>query len=400
MRKPYFVRFLTFFMLISLLLPATGVLADKCVLTVSVPATTPDDAQIWITGSHDLLGNWNGKGAQLKEIGPNLFEYAADLPAGSEIEYKFTRGSFATVEKTAQGHERTNRRLRISAGAPLSERISVEAWADQTTATPATPQINGWYSLFRNVKSENLEPARDVIVWLPPSYPSNRMLRYPVIYMHDGQNLFDANTAFGGNEWGVDEVMLDYIAGAHCGQLNEAIVVGIYNTSERMSEYTPFPDPKYSGGNGDNYVRFIVDELKPIIDKQFRTRPDRQNTFIGGSSLGGLISLYAGIVQPQTFGGIIAMSPSIWWANGAIIDWLLEHDIAGYQGKIWVDMGTREGEEAIEFARKLAGEIGKNAPGFKGLRYREFSGATHSEKAWRQRLHLPLRYLLVPANRP
>ncbi len=375
-------------MLISLLLPATGVLADKCVLTVSVPATTPDDAQIWITGSHDLLGNWNGKGAQLKEIGPNLFEYAADLPAGSEIEYKFTRGSFATVEKTAQGHERTNRRLRISAGAPLSERISVEAWADQTTATPATPQINGWYSLFRNVKSENLEPARDVIVWLPPSYPSNRMLRYPVIYMHDGQNLFDANTAFGGNEWGVDEVMLDYIAGAHCGQLNEAIVVGIYNTSERMSEYTPFPDPKYSGGNGDNYVRFIVDELKPIIDKQFRTRP------------GGLISLYAGIVQPQTFGGIIAMSPSIWWANGAIIDWLLEHDIAGYQGKIWVDMGTREGEEAIEFARKLAGEIGKNAPGFKGLRYREFSGATHSEKAWRQRLHLPLRYLLVPANRP
>lgn len=400
MRKILFSRFLTALVLICLILPDAGALAAKCVLVVSVPATTPDDAQIWITGNHDLFGNWNGKGAQLKEIGPNLFEFSAELPAGSEIEYKFTRGSFATVEKTAQGNEQPNRKLRIRGGANQNERLTVEAWADQTAAPPVAPQINGWYSLFRSVQSANLEPARDVIVWLPPSYPRNRTLRYPVIYMHDGQNLFDANTAFGGNEWGVDEVMLDYMAGAHCGQLTEAIVVGIYNTSERMSEYTPFPDPKHSGGNGDNYVRFIVDELKPMIDKQFRTRPDRQNTFIGGSSLGGLISLYAGISHPQTFGGIIAMSPSIWWANGAIIDWLLEHNIAGYQGKIWVDMGTREGEEAIGFTRKLAGAINKHAPEFKGMRYREFSGATHSEKSWHQRLHLPLRYLLGPAERP
>jgi predicted alpha/beta superfamily hydrolase len=400
MRKILFSRFLTALLLICLVLPATGALAASCVLVVSVPATTPDDAQIWITGNHDRLGNWNGKGAQLKEIGPKLYEFSADLPAGSEIEFKVTRGSFASVEKTAQGHEKPNRKIRISGNKEQNERISVEAWADQLASTPAQPEISGWYSLFRNVKSENLEPARDVIVWLPPSYPRNRTLRYPVIYMHDGQNLFDANTAFGGNEWGVDEVMLDYIAGAHCGQLNEAIVVGIYNTSERMSEYTPFPDPKHSGGNGDNYVKFIVEELKPMIDKQFRTRPDRQNTFIGGSSLGGLISLYAGISHPQTFGGIIAMSPSIWWANGAIIDWLLEHNIAGYQGKIWVDMGTREGEEAIGFTRKLAGEIAKKAPELKSLRYREFSGATHSEKSWHQRLHLPLRYLLAPAERP
>jgi predicted alpha/beta superfamily hydrolase len=389
---------LTALLLICLLLPANGVLAASCVLVVSVPATTPDDAQIWITGNHDQLGNWNGKGAQLKEIGPQLYEFAANFPAGSEIEFKFTRGSFTSVEKTAQGHEKTNRKLRISGNTEHSERITVEAWADQLQATPAQPEISGWYSLLRSVKSEHLEPARDVIVWLPPSYPRNHTLRYPVIYMHDGQNLFDANTAFGGNEWGVDEVMLDYIAGSHAGQLNEAIVVGICNTADRMSEYTPFPDPKHSGGNGDNYVKFIVEELKPMIDGQFRTRPDRASTFIGGSSLGGLISLYAGITRPQTFGGIIAMSPSIWWANGAIIDWLLEHNIAGYKGRIWVDMGTREGDEAIEYTRKLAGEIGKNAPEFKGMRYREFSGATHSEKSWHQRLHLPLRYLLGPSN--
>ena len=381
-------------MLCMLMLVAGTVLAENCSLIVSVPKTTPDDAQIFITGNHDAIGNWNGKGAQLKEIGPNLFEFNAELPVGSDVEFKFTRGSFSNVEKTAQGRELPNRKIHITAGTTLNKRFTVEAWADQIASPATKPVITGWYSIRRAVKSQFLEPARDVIIWLPPSYPRNQTLRYPVIYLHDGQNLFDANTSFGGIEWGADEVMTEYISGSNAGKLQEAIIVGIANTADRMSEYTPFVDPKHNGGNGENYVKFIVEELKPLIDGQFRTRPQRDSTFIGGSSLGGLISLYAGILHPGVFGGIIAMSPSIWWADGAIINWLLEHNIAGYPGRIWVDMGTREGEEAISSARKLAAEIAKGAPAFKGMRYREFSGATHSERSWRLRLHFPLQYLI------
>ena len=379
---------------LSLLIMVTGAAAAaNCNLVVSVPATTPDNAQICITGNHDLLGNWDGKGAPLKEIGPNLYLFSADLPAGGEIEYKFTRGSFTSVEKTLQGRERPNRKIRISAGSPVNERLNVEVWADQVSSPSTKPVITGNYQIIRAVKSQFLEPERDVIVWLPASYAKNSRQRYPVIYMHDGRNLFDATTAFGGSEWGADEVMTEGIAS---GQLREAIIVGIDNTAERMSEYTPFVDPKHKGGNGDNYVKFIVEELKPLIDKKFRTQADAGHTFIGGSSLGGLISLYAGISRPKVFGGIIAMSPSIWWADGKIISWLIANDIAGYKGKIWVDMGTREGEEAINFARKLASEIASQLPAFKGLHYREFSGSTHSEKSWHQRLHLPLRFILNP----
>ncbi len=389
------VVFIKALALLSLLAISAGAAtAANCSLLVSVPASTPDNARISITGNHDLLGNWDGKGFGLKEIGPNLFEFSADLPVGCDIECKFTRGSFTTVEKTLQGRETANRKIHVNPGTTFSARMNVEAWADQIVATTPNPVITGKYSLIRSLKSKYLQPARDIIVWLPPSYLSSRNQRYPVIYMHDGQNLFDANTAFGGNEWGVDEVMTEYIAGVHTGQLREAIIVGIDNTVDRMSEYTPFVDPKHNGGDGDNYARFIVEELKPAIDEQFRTRADCKSTFIGGSSLGGLISLYTGILYPQVFGGIIAMSPSIWWADGAIISWLLDHNIAAYPGRIWLDMGTREGEEAIGFTRKLATEIKKNAPDFKGLRYREFSGATHSEKSWQQRLHLPLRYMI------
>lgn len=380
-------------LLCVLMLVAVAAAATNCNLVVSVPATTPDNAQICITGNHDLLGNWDGKGATLKEIGPNLFLFSADLPIGSELEYKFTRGNFDSVEKTVQGREIPNRKIRISAGAPLNQRLNVEAWSDQITSPATKPIITGNYQIIKAVKSQFLKPERDVIVWLPASYAKSSRQRYPVIYMHDGRNLFDATTAFGGSEWGVDEVMTE---GVTSGQLHEAIIIGIDNTADRMSEYTPFVDTKHSGGDGENYVRFIIEELKPLIDKKFRTLPDTNNTFIGGSSLGGLISLYAGISHPRVFGGIIAMSPSIWWADGKIIDWLISNNIAGYNGRIWVDMGTREGEEAIAFSRKLASEIASQTPTFKGLHYREFSGGTHSEQSWRQRLHLPLRFILNP----
>lgn len=386
---------LSFFIWVFLLLLTQISQAVPVTITVEVPPSTPENEPVCITGNHDLLSNWQGTGVKLKETGPNLYLFSADLPAHTQIEFKFTRGSFASVEKAASGLERPNRTLKTGNSKPVSHHCKIEAWADAHESNDGNqkPLITGNFKILAKVSSSLLKPQRNIIVWLPPSYnqASNRRKRYPVVYMHDGQNLFDPTTSFGGVDWGVDEAMTECIK---ANIIQEAIIVGIANTADRMSEYTPFPDPKHKGGNGASYVKFIVKELKPRIDKEFRTLKSRENTFIGGSSLGGLISLYAGINNPETFGGIIAISPSIWWSNGGIIKWLVDNGIENYKGKIWLDMGTREGEEAINYTRLLAKELSEKAPDFKGLHYREFPGGTHSEGAWKQRIHLPLKFFL------
>lgn len=377
-----------------LVMSSSASMATQLTVVVNVPATTPDGEKVCITGSHELLSDWSGAGVPLQETGPGLHQFHGEIPDGTMLEFKFTRGSFATVEKTAQGLERPNRRLQVK-GDAMVERAVVEAWADQAGSGAAnhSPMITGNYKILRQVRSAFLTPARDVIVWLPPSYnrPDSSGRRYPVIYMHDGGNLFDPGTSFGGVDWGIDEAMDEGIAR---GELDEAIVVAIGNTADRMSEYTPFPDPKHKGGNGEKYARFLVEELKPLIDRSFRTLKDRRNTFVGGSSLGGLISLYIGVSRPEVFSGIIAMSPSIWWAEGGIIAWLLQNGLESWQGKIWTDMGTREGEEALNFSRQLAETVKQQCPTFKGLVYKEFPGGSHSEASWKQRIHLPLRLFI------
>ncbi|GAB4266685.1 MAG: alpha/beta hydrolase-fold protein [Candidatus Rifleibacteriota bacterium] len=387
-------RFSTLLTLIFLLAFRISATAVELEIIVEVPVSTPDGSQICITGNHDKLGNWSGSGIKMLELGPNLYGTTLDLPNETMLEFKFTRGSFATVEKSSQGYEIKNRKVFVGNN-NVTHKCKVEAWADQTgnSSSASSTNITGNYKKLGRISSRFLKPDREVIVWLPPSYgkPAAKGKRYPVIYMHDGGNLFDPGTSFGGIDWGVDEAMDE---GIKKGELKEAIVVAIGNTADRMSEYTPFPDPKHKGGNGENYAKFLVEELKPMIDKNFRTLKTRENTFIGGSSLGGLISLYIGISRPQTFSGIIAMSPSIWWSDGGIIKWLLDNNIGGFKGKIWVDMGTREGEEAIAYSRKLAATIKENLPKFKGFIYKEFPGGIHSESSWRQRIHLPLRLFI------
>ncbi|MDD3146443.1 MAG: alpha/beta hydrolase-fold protein [Candidatus Riflebacteria bacterium] len=392
-------KFLAFTVLALIFVMHTaGTFAASVSIVVSVPPSTPAGDKICITGNHPLLSDWSGAGVELREIGPGLFSFAGEFSAGTVLEYKFTRGDFSKVEKSAQGFEQPNRKLLVKEKS-VNEKVQVGAWADQVGVNvPAhEPLITGDYKILRGLKSQFLALPRDVIVWLPPSYnrPEASKRRYPVIYMHDGGNLFDPGSSFGGVDWGVDEAMTEGIAN---GELNEAIIVGIGNTADRMSEYTPFPDPKHKGGKGASYARFLVEELKVKIDKEFRTRKDQKNTFVGGSSLGGLISLYLGVSHPGVFAGVIAMSPSIWWSEGKIIDWLIDNGLGRWQGKIWADMGTREGEEAIRFSRLLAETVKSRCPEFRGLVYREFSGGTHSEGSWKQRIHLPLR-LFIGKNR-
>lgn len=246
--------------------------------------------------------------------------------------------------------------------------------------------------------SEFLEHDRDVLVWLPPWYQDGGSeRRYPVLYMHDGQNLFEPDTAFNkGEHWRVGETAAELIKK---GRIEPLIIVGIYNTGEaRLDEYTPTDDAKLGGGQADDYGRMIIEELKPLIDRAYRTRTGRDDTGIAGSSLGGLVSLHLSFTHPAVFGRAAALSPSVWWDRKAILK-----TIRGARSKpklrLWVDMGTAEGRRGLDDARLLkAALVGLGFLESVDLHYAEYEGATHSEQAWSERVGPMLEWLFPAAE--
>ncbi len=242
------------------------------------------------------------------------------------------------------------------------------------------------------VASPQLGNTRDILVHLPASYDQDDR-RYPVIYMHDGQNLFDEATSFAG-AWRVDEAL----ASLDCEGL-EAIVVGIPNAGDqRCDEYSPFVDAQGRGGCGDAYLRFIGETLKPLIDRDFRTLPDRANTGIIGSSMGGLISLYALFRHPEVFGFAGSMSPSLWFANRAIYPVVAAAPVVG---RLYLDTGTAEGAGELHDVRRLRALLARKGylPGEDFL-YVEDEGAGHNEAAWAYRLCGALRFLVRDMAQP
>jgi predicted alpha/beta superfamily hydrolase len=234
-----------------------------------------------------------------------------------------------------------------------------------------------------------------VLVWLPPAYERSDG-RHPVLYMHDGQNLFEPDTAFQkGEHWRLGETAAELI---DAGDIEPLIIVGIYNTGEsRKDEYTPTRDAKLGGGGAGDYGRMIVEELKPFIDRTYRTRPEPTATGIGGSSLGGLVSLYLAFTHPQVFRRVAALSPSVWWNARSILK-TVRQARARPPLKIWVDMGTAEGKRGLDDARLLkAALVGLGFVPDVDLRYTEYEGATHSEEAWADRVAPMLKWLFPRA---
>lgn len=231
-------------------------------------------------------------------------------------------------------------------------------------------------------------PDRRLIVYVPPGYEEAKERRYPVLYLQDGQNVFDGETAYvHGQEWFVDETAERLIA---TGEVEPLIVVAIDNSGERrIDEYTPTVDQGLArGGEADEYLDHLITEIKGFIDREFRTSRTADDTAIGGSSLGGLLALYAGLRNPEIFGKLAIMSPSVWWDNAVILRHVKE---MGYETsqKIWLDIGTEEGS-VVDEVRKLQRLL---AIRYNGLRYMEAHGAGHNERAWAQRVGPMLRYL-------
>lgn len=242
-----------------------------------------------------------------------------------------------------------------------------------------------------NFRSKSLRNQRSLVVYLPPGYKEQPQRRFPVLYLHDGQNLFDASTAFNGQDWHVGPTADAEIRG---GRVEPLIIVGIYNTGKaRIGEYTPTKVPRLGGGRADRYGKFLLEEVMPFIHREYRAYGEGCKTGIGGSSLGGLVSLYLGMSRSDVFGKIAALSPSVWWNQRAI------HRFAGTapirsRPRIWLDIGTREGPRMVEDVERYRDVLLSRGWQYeRDLHYESVEGAEHNEQAWSQRVAPFLRFL-------
>jgi predicted alpha/beta superfamily hydrolase len=266
-------------------------------------------------------------------------------------------------------------------------------WDDYPVGPDTT--VVGTLKISRGEVGAPGSAPRRLLVYLPPSYATADR-RYPVLYMHDGQNLFDAATSYSG-DWHVDETME-----ALSAEGIEAIVVGIPNALEsRGSEYTPFPHPYFGGGEADGYLRFLAETVKPLIDRDFRTRPDRAHTGLLGSSLGGLISLYGLFSRPDTFGFAGVVSPAFWWPGEPIFTWMEQAPFV--PARIYMDVGDQETPEIpgrreayVAGAARMAALLRARGYTEADFHYELVIGGQHHESAWAARLPTILRFLLGP----
>lgn len=335
--------------------------------------------------------SWDQTLVAKDDDGDGRYEVQVTFPerpyGGQPVAYKFKVDSPKALED--KWEDGRNRQLFLSETTQtVTRRFNEPAPTLQLVRT-------GTLKTHPGFKSQFLAP-RDVIVYLPPGYEKEQARRYPVLYMHDGQNIFDSSSA--GMEWQMDEIAERLISS---GQIEPVIIVGVFNTDARVFEYTPTVvdrkqadgSPIKLGGKADLYGRLLIEELKPFIDRTYRTLPDPRHTGLGGASLGGLVSLYLGLEHPDVFGNLLVVSPSVQWDDHVILKTVSALSAKTAQ-RIWVDMGSREGDIALEAVRRLRETL--LAKGWKpgpDFHYWEQEGAAHDEIAWASRVEPMLRFL-------
>ncbi|QIO22244.1 alpha/beta hydrolase [Haloarcula sp. JP-L23] len=279
----------------------------------------------------------------------------------------------------------------------MVDSVDWQAYGDDPART-----VVGDVSVSTPVYSPRLDNSRELFVYVPPSYETTERT-YPVVYMHDGQNLFDETTSYAG-EWGVDETMERLAASGV-----EAIVVGVPNQGDRrFAEYSPFRRTDSAGldgtipddgvpGRADEYLAYLVETVKPVVDGRFRTTSSSSETALVGSSMGGLVSLYGCFEYPGTFGAAGVLSPAFWWVGADIFEYVTRAD--ALPERVYVDVGGNERPDDPERSRAYVADAERMVAllrdcGVSTLRYREDPDARHHEAAWRRRLPDALRFLL------
>ena len=350
-------------------------------IRITFRVSTPSNANtgiIYISGNDSLLGYWAPDQVPLQKLPNSFWEISLRFSRGRHIEYKFTRGSWKTEALGPNGGIPDNHILKVDSDTVIYHHIL--AWKNMTMVNQ-TVSVAGDVRYHRNLIYPGLRP-RDLIVWLPPGYETDKDRRYPVLYMHDGQNIIDSETAAFGQEWQVDETADSLISS---GLMEPIIVVGIYNTSDRSKEYAP-------GDFGTRYMRFVTDSVKKLIDQNYRTLPGPEYTGTGGSSQGGLIAFMLVWEYPAIFSKAACISPAFRFKG---VDYIATVKNTGRPEKdlqIYLDLGT-VGLDSI-LTPQLNGII--NALRDKGFRSEKQifmyidRNAEHSEKFWARRFWRPL----------
>ena len=362
--------------------------AQLTLIVNKIPENTPVNFKIYVAGT---MNNWNPGNVLyiLNKDSLGSFRITFTPPLGM-VKFKFTRGSWETVEGTEQGGFIPDRTISYS-GQPITVNLNISGWEGASNIiSTASPQVQ---ILSTDFFIPQLNRNRQIWLYLPKDYATSEK-KYPVLYIHDGQNIFDIKTSFSG-EWRVDESLDSMIVAGDYG----CIVVGIENGgANRLNEYSPWLNTQYGGGEGSEYITFIAKTLKPYIDDNYRTLKESDHTGIMGSSMGGLISMYAGIAFPEVFGKVGAFSSSYWFSNQSfeqISDTGV--DAASY---FYMIAGALEGGKQVEDMEKMSSLIKTNGGEDNHVKVLSHSDGKHSEWYWAREFPKAYKWMFEKKTSP
>ena len=346
-----------------------------------IPENAPKDVSIYISGDFE---GWSG-GQENYKLSQFEHNYSITIPyRQGAINFKFTQGSWNTVETDSVGNNIENRAYSFN---ELKDTVRIKIANWNSTTTKKSTASKNVSVLSEDFEIPQLNRNRRIWIYLPPDYNSSKK-SYPVLYMHDGQNLFDEATSFAG-EWQVDET-LDRL---YKEKGLELIVIGIdSDSSKRMDEYSPWKSSTYNGGGeGDAYLDFIVKTLKPYVDENYRTLADKQNTAIMGSSLGGLISHYGALKYPETFGSIGVFSPAFGFSDSSY-DFASRHsNIEGM--RMYFLAGDNESPTMVSNMNNMISLMKSKGFDQKNIMSKVVPGGQHNEKLWRENFEEAILWL-------
>ena len=356
-----------------------------------VPASTRHSDTLFVAGN---FNGWNPHSTAYALSKKADGTYQISLPASlGAIEYKFTRGSWNKVELAPNKQPVANHRVDLRQTEVATHEIA--AWSEPTTVAKthtATPQV---HVLSARFQMPQLGRQRRILIYLPADYAKKSRQRYPVLYLHDGQNVFDAATSYSG-EWGIDET-LDRLRAA--GQdATGSIVVAIDNDPQhRADEYIPWRNAEIkAGGQGGQYVDFLAKMLKPYVDAHYRTRPDAAHTGIAGSSLGGLISVYGALKYPLIFGRVGVFSPAFWVCNDSLRAYAKIHPVAA-TARFYFVCGPKESETMLPLMTQWRDELRLQGVPAASIVFHAPADGEHKEWFWQREFPAAYQYLFGTA---
>lgn len=360
---------------------STNSLKDSVLVKFIVKTHLNSESEsIFITGNSYQLANWDPAIIKMERENDSTFTKSFLFKPNTHIEYKFTKGSWET--EALNEKELAYKNFTLLALTDTIITYKIPKWKD-SEYSKTSGQITGDVEYFHNLQTHEELLPRDIIVWLPPGYYENTEQRYPVLYMQDGQNIIDPTTSFLGIDWQIDETADSLI---RTNKIEPIIIVGVYNTTNRRKEYS-------ENDTGYAYIDFLVNELKPMIDEQYRTKPEREYTAVAGSSMGGLISFMTAWEKPEVFAKAACFSPAFKIRKYNFVDNVLNYngmkkDLFFYidNGGVGLEDSLQVGIDEMLEALKLKGYEGNV-----DFVWIKDNNAEHNEAAWAERVHLFLK---------